>query len=326
MEPTTQTYPQNSIGSHMSTHVPTCTRHSTKQELIALLSKNHWQSTRNIYVLDGSKLLGYIDAGDLLHAAPSARAETLMRSPTQTLRPHTDQEKAIFIAIKDDVVTVPVVDKNNDFLGVITAHSIIDIMHAERMEDALLSAGIRGRGVDIIRLATERAGIVFRTRAPWLILGLVFGLSLGFIATFFEETLNKSIALAYFIPVVAYIAGSVGTQTGTIAVRALSNLKLSYPRYAAKEGFTGMLLGALLGTLGGLGALLITRVPEVAITVGIALLAASTCASLLSSFVPFMLERLGKDPALGSGPLANALQDIVSVLIYFFVAIAIVSP
>lgn len=311
----------------MSTIVPTCKRHDPYEHLVKLVRDGKWQSTRNIYVVDSeNKLHGYIDVRELLSAKPGMRAEDIMHEATQTLRAHADQEKAVFLAVKEDVVTIPVIDKENHFLGTITAHSIIDIMHEEHIEDALLGAGIRGHGADIIKLASERAGLVVRTRAPWLVLGLVFGLSLGFIASFFEETLSRSIALAYFIPVVAYIAGSVGTQTSTITVRALSTLKLSYTRYAAKEFTIGLLLGAMLGLLAGIGAFFISQSGEVALTVGIALFAACTTAALLASFVPFMLQRLGKDPALGSGPLANAFQDIASIVIYFLVAITIVSP
>lgn len=318
-------YPPETVGSRMSTKLPVCKPDDTFESILASLSDDGWQSTRNIYVLGPHrKLLGYIDVGDLMRTKPGTKASALMQEATVTLHPHADQEKAIFLAAKDDVVTIPVTDHDGRFLGTITAHTIIDIMHEEHMEDALMSAGIRGKGSDIVKLATSRAGRVFTTRAPWLVLGMVFGLSLGFIASLFEETLSSSIALAYFIPVVAYIADSVGTQSSAIAVRALATLKLNYLMYASKELVVGVLLGAMLGTLGGLGALLISRAPDVALAVGIALFAASTVATTLASFIPFLFKKLGKDPALGSGPLATALQDVISVAIYFMVAIAIV--
>lgn len=318
-------YPPETIGSRMSTRLPACKPGDTYEAILASLSADGWQSTRNVYVLDPHhRLIGYIDVGDLMRAKPGTKASELMQEAAVTLHPHADQEKAIFLAAKNDVVTIPVVEHDGHFLGTITAHTIIDIMHEEHMEDALMSAGIRGKGSDIIKLASSRARNVFAIRAPWLVLGMVFGLSLGFIASLFEETLSEAIALAYFIPVVAYIADSVGTQSGAIAVRALATLKLSYLRYASKELVVGVLLGIMLGVLGGLGALLISREPDVAVAVGIALFAASTVAATLASLIPFLFKKLGKDPALGSGPLATALQDVISVLIYFLVAVAIV--
>lgn len=320
-----KTYPPQTVGSRMSTRLPLCGPDDTYQQIVESLDDDDYQSVRNVYVLDGQhKLLGYIDTGVLMLHKSHKKASEIMQSADVVLHPHADQEKAVFLAVKNDVVTVPVVERDGRFLGTITAHTIIDIMHEEHIEDAMLTAGVRGKGSDIVKLASERAGLVFRVRAPWLLLGLVIGLSLGFIASFFEETLSESIALAFFIPVVAYIADSVGTQSGAITVRSLAVLKLNYWRYAAKELVVGFLLGIFLGIAGGLGALLISGSGPVALAVGLSLFAASTLAATLASLIPFIFKKLGKDPALGSGPLATALQDVLSIVIYFLIASAIV--
>ncbi len=222
-----------------------------------------------------------------------------------------------------NIIAIPVVDGQGNFLGAVTAHSIVDIMHKEHVEDALLTAGIRG-GSNVVKLAAEHTSLIVRSRAPWLIFGLLVGLGLGFISSRFEESLQRTVAIAYFIPVVAYIADSVGTQSEAIAVRALAMLKVNQFAYLFKELLVGLVLGLIVGTLGGIGAMLIASSTKIGIVVALALFVASTIAAVIAALSPIIFKRLGKDPALGSGPLATALQDVISILVYFILATALI--
>ncbi|HVI69791.1 MAG TPA: magnesium transporter, partial [Magnetospirillaceae bacterium] len=279
---------------------------------------------RNVYVVDSQKkLLGIIDVASLIQADHTVRADVMMKPTAVFLHPEADQEKAVFMAVKDDVVTIPVIDHDGHFLGSVTAHTIIDIMHAEHIEDSLLTAGLRRGKSQIFKLATERTGLIVRSRAPWLIFGLAVGLGLGLISSFFETQLQEKVALAYFIPVVAYIADSVGTQTEAIAVRALATMKIGVWRYLGKELLVGLVLGVTMGVLGGFGAWFIAQSPEIGLIVALSLFFASTVAAVMAAAIPMIFKKLGKDPALGSGPLATAFQDVISVLIYFLFAVII---
>lgn len=319
----TNTYPPESVGSQMSTKVPVCAPEDSYSDIIDIISNGSWNSIRNVYVVDDKgKLIGYIDLTEARHDG-SEKAEKIMKTALSCLNPHNDQERAVFLAVKDNMAALPVIDKSGHFLGVVTARTIIGIMHEEHLEDALLNAGIRDGGSDIVKLTTARIGMIFKVRSPWLTSGLLIGLSLGFIGSLFEETLNQSIALAFFIPVVAYIAGSVGTQSSTITIRALAVMKINYTRYIYKEFLTGLLLGLLLGAVGAVGAFLISGDMPIAIVVGLALFAASVIAALLATLIPLVFTKLGKDPALGSGPIATALQDVTSIIVYFLIAAAI---
>lgn len=316
-------YAPESVGSKMSVKVPVCGPDDTYAQIIKNISDDDWDSIRNVYVVNGAgKLLGYIDMTD---AKPdyNLTAQGMMETGSSILHPDNDQEKAVFMAVRDNMAVLPVTDKNGHFLGAITARTVVSIMHEEHLEDALLSAGIREEGSDIVKLASARAGMIFKRRAPWLVAGLFIGLSLGLIASLFEGILNESIALAFFIPVVAYIAGSVGAQSSTITVRALATIKLRYGRYLVKELLIGFLLGMLIGVLGGVGALLIIGQVKIAMVVGLALFAASSVAALLSVSIPFLFNALGKDPALGSGPIVTAFLDVISIVIYFLIALVI---
>lgn len=314
-------YNAESIGSVMSARIPTCYGHTRLREVFAKLTAQQWDSVRQVYVIDTqATLLGFIDIATLIQADHEATAQSVMRPIVVWLHVNDDQEKAVYMAVKDDVVTIPVVDDKKRLLGAVTAHAIIDVMHAEHIEDALLTAGIRGKGSPVAKLAAERTGLLVKNRAPWLIGGLAAGLGLGLISSLFEHALQSSIALAYFIPVVAYIADSVGTQSEAIVVRALATVKINFWQYAIKELFVGAVLGVIVGILGGLGALLISHEPKIGLVVALSLFVASTVATVVAASIPILFKARGKDPALGSGPLATAIQDIISVIIYFVFA------
>ncbi len=317
--PAKKHFPPETIGRVMSANVPVCHADDTLEQILEKITSRHWASVRNVYVVDeAGKLLGYIGLGELVQHGQNSKARALMQEATERLNPRDDQEKAVFLAVRDNAVVLPVVDNSGRFLGAVTARKVIGIMHDEHLEDALLASGVRdGKGVQIAKLATERTALIVRNRAPWLVAGLAVGLGLGFISSFFEESLQETVALVYFIPVVAYIADSVGAQSEAIAVRALATLKLNNFRYLTKELLTGLSLGVLMGVLGGVGAAFIGQSASVGLAVGLSLFVASTVAAMLASGIPMLFKALGKDPALATAPLATALQDVISILIYF---------
>ena len=319
-------YPPESVGARMSTNVPIFATDVPVKQVVDALLKQRWDSIRHIYVVDNEqRLQGIVTVAQAQLGKQQQPLGDIMQPVRTKLHPHVDQETAVFSAIKHDETAIPVVDRHGHFLGAIAEGAIIDIMHEEHVEDAMLSAGLRADQTGLLRLTSNRIGLIVSSRAPWLIGGLLMGMGLGLITSFFEQTLEASIALAFFIPVIAYIADSVGTQSSTITVRALATMHLRYGHYIIKELFVGMALGLILGTLGSIGAFVISQSPEVALVVGLTLLCASTIASVLSAVVPMSLKALGKDPALGSGPLATVIQDILSLLIYFLFAIMIIS-
>lgn len=309
------------VGSIMATAVPTCRVGQTKTDILKIFLGKKWASLHNVYVVDEhKKLLGIVHVDSLLAARPNVAAKDLMVPVRESLHREDDQEKAIYLAIKDDIIAIPVVDDHDVFVGAVTAHSLVDVMHNEHIEDALLTAGVRGTPARIARLATERTALIVRSRAPWLVFGLAVGLGLGLISSLFEEALTANVAIAFFIPVVAYIADSVGTQSEAIAVRALATLKINFGLYLSKELLVGVMLGGLMGVLGGLGAWAISGLGNIGLAVGLSLFVASVIAATLAAAIPMIFKALGKDPALGSGPLATALQDVISIVVYFLFA------
>ncbi|MBI2405678.1 magnesium transporter [Candidatus Microgenomates bacterium] len=169
-------------------------------------------------------------------------------------------------------------------------------------------------------LVTARFWDLVTTRFPWLLIGLLGGLLASVVVSRFETSLRENIALAFFIPVIAYMSDAVGTQTETIFIRALTNLTFSIPKYIFREFWVGAFMGSIMGVLTGIFTYILSGTFRVGLVVGFSLFLAMTLATTLACITPLVLRALKKDPAVGSGPFTTALQDVVSLTIYFVVA------
>lgn len=318
----------DTAGSIMSTAIPTCKPSDTREAVLKhLAGEVEWDDVHHVYVVDeAQKLLGYVRLRQLVRLPATAQMSTILRRNEATLSPNDDQELAIIQAVKNNIDSIPVIDAQGKLLGAVMPKSIIGVMHNEHVEDVLFASGIRRspEGAGILRLVSARVLPAFKARAPWLIVGALGGILLGVVPSYFEATLKETIAIAYFIPVVAYVAASVGTQAEAITVRTLAVLRVNPIQYIGRELWIGAMLGVTLGTLAGLGALVISQDPKVALAVFIALCMACTVATGMAALVAIMFKALGKDPAVGSGPIATALQDVLSIVIYFVVASLII--
>jgi magnesium transporter len=140
----------------------------------------------------------------------------------------------------------------------------------------------------------------------------------------FEEQLERQVLLALFVPGVVYMADAVGTQTETLIIRGLS-VGVGIGRVARREIITGLFIGLLLAALVLPVILVIWGNPEVAVSVALAMLAACSIATAVAMALPWVFNRLGKDPAFGSGPLATVVQDLLSIVVYLVIAQALIT-
>ncbi|MBI4050762.1 MAG: magnesium transporter [Candidatus Doudnabacteria bacterium] len=161
-------------------------------------------------------------------------------------------------------------------------------------------------------------------RLPWLILGLLGGIFTSIIVSKYETILSADIRLAFFIPIIVYMSDAVGTQTETIYIRHLRKSGANFLRYILKETALGLSLGAIFGFVIGLFASYWLGSFEIGLTVGLTMFINVTLAPVLATLIPTLLYKEHSDPALGSGPLATIIQDLISLLIYFVVAAVIV--
>ena len=309
----------------MATAVPTCKSTDTAEQVINSLAGKQWDSATVIYVLDGQKIIGQCRITSLLQSADCHLISQLMEPVHVRLHSDDGPQQAIYAAIKTDQAELPVIDEDANFVGAITGQTIIDTFHREHFEEALLAAGIRSRGHHFVDLASIELRIAFLSRAPWLLFALCAGLAISMILRQFETTMQETIALAFFPPVIAYIADSVGTQSETIAVRTYAMIDVDQFDYLQRECIIGLAIGAMLGVIGGLGPLLIAESFDIGLIVGLSLFISSTIATVIAATIPMGFQFFNADPAFGSGPIATALQDIISILIYFMIAAALLS-
>lgn len=171
---------------------------------------------------------------------------------------------------------------------------------------------------------TESVGLLFRLRVPSLVIGLALGVLLSFATSRFEEVLAVNVKVAFFIPLIVYLAAAVGAQTQSIYARDLRTGKASFRKYLLKEAPLGVIFGLGFAALVAPVVFFWFGSGELALSVGLALLAAVTSAPLIALIVTELLQLEHKDPAVGSGPIATVIQDTVSILIYGAIASAII--
>ena len=172
--------------------------------------------------------------------------------------------------------------------------------------------------------AKESVELMVEHRLPWLAIGLTGGILATLLVSSFEDLLTKNIHLSFFIPVIVYMASAVGTQTENVFVRNLARKRVKFSLYLLKEFLLGIILGVAFGFVTGIFAYLWFQTVETALIVGVAMFATMSIAPIVALVIPELLWKEHADPAIGSGPFVTVIQDLLSLLIYFFVATMII--
>jgi magnesium transporter len=291
--------------------------------MLAALIGGRYESAVDLAVCDGSSLLGLIRIEDLLSAPPDTLARDLMDSDPPIVRPGLDREVAAWHAVHHGEGSLAVVDEAGNFLGLVPPPRLLAILLLEHDEDMSRLGGFM-HDAAIARTASEEAVLRrFRHRMPWLIVGLIGAMLATIIVSSFEASLGDNVILAFFVPGIVYMADAVGTQTETIVIRGLS-LSVPMRNVVRREVITGLLVGIAVALLFYPMALAGWGQADVALAVSLSLFAACATAAVIAMALPYVLSRLDLDPAFGSGPLATVVQDLLSILIYFVIAGAIV--
>ncbi len=323
-----QTWPADSAGSRMTTEVPTARAEDSVGQVLAALRRTARRNKgmQYVYVLDDArKLTGILSMHDLFsHASGTRVGAVCRRSGLQHVHPTTHQERAAYIALKHGIKAVPVIDRDHVFLGAIHSDALLRILYKETHEDLLLRAGVHHGHPMFDNVLTLPIRTSILHRLPWLILGLVGGVFAAQVVGFFEETLKQNIILAAFIPLIVYMSDAVGTQTEAFIIRDLAmDRKIPFLRYLIRQ----FLVISIIGCLCGLFLLAMTFIMHGDLRVSIVLAASLLSAIVPSIFtgllIPLLFSRFRADPANASGPVATIVQDIMSLVIYFLIAGAV---
>ena len=306
----------------MTALVPRASPEETVAGALDALRSSPWSEVGHLYLIDDrSRLVGQVSIERLLIAPSDHTLASLRGDPPLEVQAGDEAETVALLAVERHDADVAVTDSEGTLLGAIPIGRLLAQLHDEHVADLLRMGGVSAMHPE--PTAPPSAIAAFRARIPWLIVGLAGGMLAGGVASAFEAALRQEIALAFFLPLVVYMADAVGTQTETVLVRALAYGNIALAPQLLREGIVGLLIGAAIGTLAGLTFLWWDGRPTIALVVAVTLGVTAVVATLVASILPMALARLGADPALASGPVATVLQDILSVAIYLGIATSI---
>ena len=297
-------------------------------ERIKLTAKDK-ETIYTLYVTDYTrKLEGVVTLRDLFFADMDTKIETIMQTSLTSVSTDKDQEEAARLLQKLDLLSIPVVDKENRIVGIITVDDAMDIIEEETTEDIFNQAGLANvSGSEFDRsdvLVNGSMWKIWKVRLPFLVITLAAGFLAGLVIGGFEEALMSSAAVAIFIPLIMDMGGNIGTQSSTVFARGvvLGHIDTSkFMKHFLKETSVGLSIGILVGIVAGAIAGIVSYMwqgePMLGVAVGLALVCTMTLAALLGFLVPYMLIKINVDQAAGSAPIITSIKDISGLLIYF---------
>jgi magnesium transporter len=284
------------------------------------------ETVESIYVVNKSRrLLGMLTLRQLLLSKPEDRVGDVMITNVISVLPELDQEEAAKILAKYDLHTLPVVDQNGKMLGVITSDDIIDVVVEEQAEDAEKFGGMEA--LDAPYLQTSFWSMI-RKRGGWLAVLFLGEMITASAMAGYQNDVGRAVVLALFVPLIISSGGNSGSQASTLIIRAMAvgEVRLKdWWRIVGRELRAGLVLGLALGFIGVLRIVVWQALFHsygehyglVAATVGISLVGVVAWGTISGSMLPFVLRRLGLDPASASAPFVATLVDVFGLVIYF---------
>ncbi len=266
------------------------------------------------------RLKGTVHLEDLILAAPETPLTDVMDGQPVFVTTSTDQEEAAKTMSRYDLQTIPVVDREERLVGILTFDDILDVIQEEATEDFERMAGIQPVEENYLE-----AGVVTlaRKRLTWLLVCIVTQLFSSFILQSYTFALESAVALAFFIPMLIGTGGNTGTQAATLVIRGFTLgeiIKTDIHKVLSKEILSGLLLGGSLAVLASVRAWMMGTGAGIAITVAISVVGVVMLGNLVGAILPFIAKKFRIDPAVMSGPFITTVVDILGLLLYFEVA------
>jgi magnesium transporter len=289
--------------------VATCIREMRKQA-------EYLDEIYYIYVVsDENVLLGILSLKALLLASASTRVKDIYDAVVRSVQTDTDSEEVAQIMEKYDLIVLPVTDSIGRLMGRITIDDVVDVIRDEAERDYQLASGIT---TDVE--TTDSPARLSRARLPWLIIGLLGGIVVAAVIGRFEEDIKINPEMAFFIPLIAAMAGNVGIQSSAIIVQGIASNSLgleSTYRKLGKETIVALMNGLILSGILFLYNFFVSHNLALTFTVSSSLFVVIIFAALFGTLIPLILHRLKIDPALATGPFITTMNDIMGLFIYF---------
>jgi magnesium transporter len=332
-------YEEDEAGGLMNTRYSRLRPQMTVDEAISYLRRQaqaagegRTESTSYyFYVLDpDQRLLGVVSYKDLFAAKPNAKVAEIMETDVVRVGENTPQEVLTRIFAEHDLSAIPVVDDDGRMKGIVTVDDIVDVVQEEATEDIQKFGGMAA--LELPYLQVRRRDMI-KKRVVWLIILLMGQMLTATVIGQFEEQIAHAAVLSVFMPLVISSGGNSGSQASTLVIRAmaLGELRLAdWWRVVRREIATGAVLGLILGAVGIVRVLIAPGSSQghdllLALTVGGSLIFVVLFGTMVGSMLPFLLRRMGADPASASAPFVATLSDVTGLLIYFTIANLILS-
>ncbi len=322
-------YPPDSAGGMMTKNYVAVPENYTSGEAIrAIQGAVTAETVSNIYAVDADgRLVGVCGIGSVLIHPPDAVVADFMHRDVHFVGVLVDREEVARTARRYKLKAVPVVDNDMKLAGVITLRDLLDVVHEEADEDVM---NVAGAGT----VHPVHAGVWDRVsgRLPWLGTAMAIELGLAWVMKGHEDTLVQVASLTFFVPIIMAMGGNVGLQSSTTVVRGLATGDIGVGRalrVVLMESRSGLLLGVLCGLLTGVMAWIMNGSTalsaRLAAIVTISMVVSVSVAAALGSIIPFLLQRMKRDPAVASGPFITAMNDLLNVTLYLSLAAFLLS-
>lgn len=325
-------YAEDDAGGLMSPRFARVRPDMSVDEAIRYLRKQAREKLETLYYAyvlgPDQKLLGVVSFRELFKARPEQRVDEIMRKELVTATEEMDQEALALVFDQHKILAMPVLDAEGRMKGIVTFDDIVDVVREEATEDIQKFGGVEALDVPYFH---SPFWTMIRKRVPWLVVLFFLQFFTASTMAFYESELQAAVVLSLFIPLIISSGGNAGSQASTLVIRSLALGEVEnsdWFKVFVREVGAGLVLGGILGFLGLLRILLWPQSEQVygehfvrlGMAVGFSVAAVVLWGSLCGAMLPFLLRRLGLDPASASAPFVATLVDVTGLVVYFTVA------
>ncbi|MGR6430836.1 magnesium transporter [Rhizobium sp. PAMB 3182] len=313
-------YPESSAGRRMQTEFVAVPPFWTVGQTIDYMREDEDlpESFTQIFVVDPTfKLLGAVDLDRILRAKRQTKVDDIMRDTNHPIPAEMDQEEAAQLFEQYDLLSAAVTDENGRLVGVLTIDDVVDMIHEEAEEDIKRMGGVGDEEL------SDNVASTVRSRFLWLLINLGTAMLSASVIGLFDASIEKMIALAVLMPIVASMGGNAGTQTMTVTVRALATRDLDIynaGRIIRREAGVGLANGILFAILIGLAAGFWFGNPQLGGVIAAAMIINMMAAAMAGILLPLLLDKLGADPAIASSVFVTTVTDVTGFFAFLGLA------
>lgn len=309
-------YDEETAGGRMTTHLVTVPDTATAEQALEEIRRQaeEVEDFYQVFVVDSNhKLVGVLPFKDLVISRPERPVRQFMETADISVTPELDQEEVARLMARYNLPSVPVVDEAGRLLGRVTFDDVIDVVEAETTEDLLKFGGVSAD--EDLAAGWETA---VRSRLPWLSVNLLTAAMAGGVVYAFQATIERTLALAVWMPIIAGMGGNAGTQALAVTVRrlALGLIPVDvFRKVVGKEMLVGVINGIVIGTAVGMVAALMGEGLRLGLVVFLAMVGNLVVAGFAGAFIPLVLERMGIDPAVASSIFVTTFTDVCGFIL-----------